>query len=329
MMRAFSLLSRFLSSRVCTLAAFSTLWLAAGCQERGRDGQLLDTPTSGTIQIAVDESFQPIIESHVDTFQKLYSLAHVRAVYGPEATILQSFLDSDSVRDIILSRRLTKEENAFFASKQLVPVTTRIAIDAVAIVLNPANADTLLSVAQLQDLFSGKLTKWKQLNPESKLDGDVTVVFDNTASSTTRYVRDSVLAGQPMTPNVFATKTNTELLDYVASHPGALGVLGVNWISDGDDQQVRGFLKKVRVAALTTKRGGATAQDFVKPYQYYIALRQYPLCRELFIINREGRNGLGTGFASFVAGDKGQRIFLKSGLMPAVPVRREVEFRER
>ena len=68
--------------------------------------------------------------------------------------------------------------------------------------------------------------------------------------------------------------------------------------------------------------------DFVKPYQGNVALWRlrrppyYPLCRELYVISREGRTGLGTGFASFVAGDNGQRIFLKAGLVPAtVPVR--------
>jgi phosphate transport system substrate-binding protein len=60
----------------------------------------------------------------------------------------------------------------------------------------------------------------------------------------------------------------------------------------------------------------------MKPYQAYIALKQYPLWRTVQITLREPRVGLGTGFASFVASDKGQRIVLKSGLVPATaPVR--------
>jgi phosphate transport system substrate-binding protein len=62
--------------------------------------------------------------------------------------------------------------------------------------------------------------------------------------------------------------------------------------------------------------------DYYKPYQAYIALKNYPLTRDVMIINREGRNGLGTGFASFVAGDKGQRMIRLMGLLPAtMPVR--------
>ena len=237
---------------------------------------------------------------------------------------------SDSVRDVVAARRLTTEEEAELQKQHIIPVQTRVAIDGVAVIVHPTNPDSLLSVAQLAELCAGKAPEWSRLNAENKL-GTVTLVFDNSASSTRRYVRDSVLRGEALASTAFATKTNEELIEYVATHPGAIGFIGVNWISDEDDAAVRGFLKKVRVAALTTKRGGATPRDFVKPYQANVALwriRQkaeqpyYPLCRELYVISREGRAGLGTGFASFVAGDKGQRIFLKAGLVPAtVPVR--------
>jgi phosphate transport system substrate-binding protein len=55
----------------------------------------------------------------------------------------------------------------------------------------------------------------------------------------------------------------------------------------------------------------------LQPYQAYLALKTYPLRRELFVINREARTGIASGFASFVAGTKGQLIILKSGLLPA------------
>ncbi|MBC7448406.1 MAG: substrate-binding domain-containing protein [Hymenobacteraceae bacterium] len=306
--------------------ALLALGALTGCPET-KNGKLLDTPTSGSIQIAVDETLQPILAAHIDSFQGLYPAAKVRASYAPETKAMAAFMASDSVRVVVSTRRLTPEEEAELVKQQIIPVQTRIAVDGVAVILHPSNPDSLLSVAQVAELCDGTITQWGQLNPENKL-GAATVVFDNSASSTRRYVRDSVLSGQQVAATAFATKTHEELIEYVAAHPGAIGFIGVNWISDQDDAAVRGFLKKVRVAALTTKRGGATAADFVKPYQANVALWRirrapyYPLCRELYVISREGRAGLGTGFASFVAGDKGQRIFLKAGLVPAtVPVR--------
>ncbi len=317
-----------LKSFALTAASVAALLLlATSCQETGKDGKLLDTPTSGSIRIAVDESFQPIVESHIDTFQKLYPDARVRASYLPETQAVEEFMASDSVRDIIMSRRLTKDEDAEMARLNLIPTTVSIALDGVAIILHPSNPDSLLTVAQLAELCSGRFTRWQQINPESK-QGDVAVVFDNANSSTARYVKDSVLHGAALSKALFATKTNPELIEYVATHPGAMGILGVNWLSDGDDPTVKGFLRKVRVVALSSKNSSPTAADYMQPFQGYVALSKvkgrahYPLTREIFIISREGRSGLGTGFASFVAGDKGQRIFLKAGLVPAsVPVR--------
>jgi len=52
------------------------------------------------------------------------------------------------------------------------------------------------------------------------------------------------------------------------------------------------------------------------------------LSRDIYIINAEPRNGLVTGFSSFVASDKGQRIILKSGILPAIAPTRVVSVRK-
>jgi phosphate transport system substrate-binding protein len=101
-----------------------------------------------------------------------------------------------------------------------------------------------------------------------------------------------------------------------------IGIIGLNWISDGDDPKSLGFLNQIKVMSVSSKKTNAKSEEAYAPYQAYIAQKFYPLTRELFVISREARAGLGTGFASFVAGDKGQRIVLKSGLLPAtMPVR--------
>jgi phosphate transport system substrate-binding protein len=94
--------------------------------------------------------------------------------------------------------------------------------------------------------------------------------------------------------------------------------VGANWISDRDDAAVQSFLKKVRVVGISANPHPQKADDYVQPYQAYMALKTYPLRREVYLISREARAGLGTGFASFAAGNKGQLIILKSGLVPAV-----------
>jgi phosphate transport system substrate-binding protein len=278
------------------------------------------------VAISVDETFAPILEAQVDTFQKLYTEAHIKTTYQPEDSVMLDLLN-DKVKLAVISRELNADEKAELIKQNMLPHATKIGIDGLAVILHPSNPDSLLTITQLRSIFSGKTTAWKQVSGQSKL-GDVNVVFDANRSSTLRFVRDSLLRGQPLTKKVFAANSNPQALDYVAAHPDAIGVVGVNWVSDLDDPKVRGFLRRVRVAAITA-RPNPTKDDYIQPYQVYLApkppellrdhpdLQNYPLRRDIYIISREARTGLGSGFASFVAGQKGQLIFQKSGLMPA------------
>lgn len=309
------------------------LLLAAGllpaCHSKGGGSaadEPTDTPTSGRVSISVDETFAPILESQVDTFQKLYPDAHVKASYQPEDSVMLNLLN-DKVKLAILSRDLTAKEKAELDKQTMVPKVTKIGTDGLAIILHPSNPDSLLTMTQLRSIFSGQTTNWKQVSGPNKL-GEVNVVFDANRSSTLRFVRDSLLRGQELTKRVFAAKSNPEALAYVAAHPASIGVIGINWVSDHDDPKVMSFLKTVRVAAITA-RPNPTKNDFIQPYQAYLApytpeqlranseFQKYPLQRDIYVINREARTGLGSGFASFIAGQKGQLIFYKSGLLPA------------
>jgi phosphate transport system substrate-binding protein len=105
-------------------------------------------------------------------------------------------------------------------------------------------------------------------------------------------------------------------VDYVSKNKNALGLIGVEWISDSDDSTTNTFLSKVKVV------GVSGDSIHFQPYQAYMALKHYPLTRTITTINREGRTGLGTGFVAFFASERGQRIVLKAGLVPkTMPLR--------
>ena len=285
-----------------------------------------DTPTSGNVAVSVDETFAPILQAQIDTFAKLYPNAHVQMSFQPEEKVMLDLIN-DKVKLAVVARELNAEETADFVKQNIIPRTTRIGIDGLAIVLNRANPDSLLTVAQLADIFTGKTSNWNQISGKKAL-AAINVVFDANRSSTARYVRDTITRGTALTTRVFAATSNPALLDYVATHPSAIGIVGVNWISDRDDPTAMKFFNKVRVASITS-RPNPKPDDFIQPFQVYLAektpaqlaehadLQNYPLRRNLYVISREARAGLGTGFASFVAGKNGQLIFQKSGLLPA------------
>ena len=157
--------------------------------------------------------------------------------------------------------------------------------------------------------------KWTELRDICLGKGDhpLQVVFDNQASSTVRYITDSMLKGQPMSTNVYAAKSNQEVIDYVAKNKNAIGVIGVSWVADGKDSAAESFLKQVQVAGVWPDNDSVNA--YVKPYQAYIGLREYPCTRSFYFITKETWPGLGTGLVNYLCRD-GQLVFRTAKMFP-------------
>ena len=230
-------------------------------------------------------------------------------------------LINDSVRLVVASRQLNDDEKGYFKKINLEPRITKVAVDAVALIVHNDNHDTLLKYERVQDVFTGKIKSWKQLDPKSSLDS-IIIVFDHAGSGNVRYLKETFLKDQPLPSNCFAATSNKEVIEYVKQHKNAIGVIGVNWISDNNSDSANSFLKMIHVVSLSPPVNAPYSDGYFKPYPYYMALKQYPLVRDVYIVSREARAGLGTGFASFVAGDAGQRIVRLKGMLPAtIPVR--------
>ncbi|MCO4291267.1 substrate-binding domain-containing protein [Solitalea sp. MAHUQ-68] len=291
----------------------------SGCGSNSNQ-KVLDTTTSGEINISVDETFEPIVQAELDVFHAIYLTAKIKAHYKSEGDVINDLI-TDSARAIVVTRELTPAELKPLQDKKLVVRSTKFAIDAIALIINPANTDSTFSMPNLRDIFSGTISNWNELD-KANANEDITVVFDNPNSSTVRYMKEMAGKNQFSAKNFFALKTNKEVIEYVSKHKNALGIIGVNWISDSDDSTATGFLKKIKVGAIAPDDGQPGSGEYRKPYQAYIAQGFYPLVRRVYVLSRESHMGLGTGFAAFVAGDKGQRIVLKSGLVPArMPIR--------
>lgn len=148
------------------------------------------------------------------------------------------------------------------------------------------------------------------------------MVFDNNKSSNTRFVREKFELKGNFPSTCFAVKSNSDVINYVENNKNAIGIISVNWISDKNDSISHGFLHRIKVVSVGDEGNTDGTGNYYKPYQGYIAEGTYPLTREVYMINRETFAGLGSGFISFVAGEKGQRIILKSGIIPAtMPIR--------
>lgn len=285
----------------------------------GTPGSISDeTPTRGSIRITSDESFQPLIDTEVFTFTHLYNNAHITASYKPEYDVINDFMN-DSVKVIVTSKKLTDDQIQYLRDTLVIARTTTYAYDALALVSNKKNIDTLLKFNTIKNIFLGKTSNWKEVNPKSKL-GSIRVVFDNTKSGNIRYFKELFEIKDTLPGNFYAVNDNAEVIDFVSRNPDALGIISVNWISDKDDSLSMSFINKINVIAVS--------QEFIddgsyyRPYQGSIYDKSYPFTREIYFISRETFTGLGSGFIQFATAEQGQRIVLKSGLVPGtMPIR--------
>jgi len=278
-----------------------------------------DGPTTGHLKIGIDDSYSLMMDSQIYTFEALYTYAKVLPTYKPEAEVIQDLMN-DSIQAAVICRDLTPNEKAFFEKKQRIVTTTKIAVDALAFIVNPDNPDTNLTLATIKNIFTGATSKWNQIDKNAKEDV-INIVFDNDKSCNARTISETLLDKKAFPPNTFAVKSNAEVIDYVSKNKNAIGVISVSWISDMHDPVSQGFMKKIKVVALSDKEN-AGADDFKKPYQAWIYEKTYPLRRDVYFVKTGLQESLGSGFAAFVAGEKGQLIIHKMGMVAATaPVR--------
>ena len=304
------------------LCIYILLFALTSCNNESNN-KTTDTTTSGEINISCDESLKPIIEAEEAVFEELYPNAELNIIYTNEQNAINLVLQ-DSARAAIITRKMSNEEEAILKEQKIARSRAiKIAYDAVGFILHPENKDTIFTVEQIAGILSGKINDWSQINPKNK-QGAIQVVFDNPASGAIRMLKDSLHLGKDLGENCFAVKSNPEVVSHVEKNKNSIGIIGVSWISDPDDSLVRYFMKKIQVAEIKPKK--ITIESITwKPIQGNIHLRQYPFWREVFVVSREARTGLGTGFASFLSGDQGQRIILKAGLVPSKAAIRTIE----
>jgi phosphate transport system substrate-binding protein len=284
------------------------LWVSQACQSgnetSGKDKKPYDTPTQGRIVISVDESFKPIIDSQLKVFKASFPETDIVAYYKAEAECLKD-LEVDSVRMVIVTRGLSREESEGFLEKiNFKPVWGLIAYDAVAVVANKKSKTNTLSIKELRSMLDGSIG------------GDYEVVMDGTqATSTVRFAMDTLLKGKPLGSRVVAARSSEGVIDYVEKSPNAIGLLGVSWVGNPEDEQQLSFQNRIQMVSMKCETCNEDA--YVLPYQANIALGRYPLTRGIYYILKENYEGLGKGFVNFLIYERGQLIFKRAYLLPA------------
>lgn len=310
------------------VSAVCVACILPACKGKGKkDSPKGNTSTSGVVVMACDASFESVMEQEIEVFEYVYPHASILSYYTDENACIDSLLFG-SARLAVVSHELSKEQTKFLKDKRHFAKTKKIAVDAIAVIVNPENPVENLSLNDLSEILSGKVTEWNDIYP-SKL-GKIQVIFDHNGSSIVKYVTDSLMNGAPFAPNVYSAESMRGVFDAVKERRNAIGLVGVSWIStdlktseltagervktlEADDTTATTFTDEVKVMAIRRNNSPVA----YKPYQAYIFDGSYPLYRPMYMINTGASGSLANGFFAFVTSFRGQKLMMSTGVLPA------------
>ena len=301
-------------SPICLLFVCLTFWCCRNQPAREKPAEGL---THGKADIWVDHSLKPLMETSIHVFHELYPESKFNLQYGSEKEIINQLMH-DSFRIAVLGRTLNQQENdAMRALHGVSPKISPIAVDGLALIVHPDNPVSSLTQDQVRKILSGEWHTWQEVDQKGDADS-IQIVYDHAGSGLARFVFDSILRANADLIVGRSVTDISQIADVVGRQKHALGIIASSWISDINDANAQKFLEAIRVLYVWNR----PQTDSFRPYQASLATKDYPYRRKIHLINAQGYQGLGMGLAGMMTSPRGQKIVLKSGLLPVtMPLR--------
>jgi phosphate transport system substrate-binding protein len=204
------------------------------------------------------------------------------------------------------SRNIKEKETALAKQKSVSPYEIKVALDGIAVVVNPANPISKLTMDQLAAIFSGAITNWKELGGASQR---IVVLSREVNSGTHVYFKEHVLrkndpnSKAEFAPGALLLSSSQAIADEVAGNPAAIGYYGMGYIS-------------------TKQKPVAVAKDsksaYVEPSIENVVKGAYPISRPLLLYTNDAPQGLVKKFVDFTLSEKGQAIIRSTDFVPLI-----------
>lgn len=289
---------------------FAMLWLSLiSCNESNK--KVKEDVLVGELTVSVDESVYPIYLEQKQVFENSYKDATIVAVPEPEGSAINKLLAGTS-SFAILTRNLTEAEENTFKQRSITPRIFPIGYDAIVVVGNVSNPDTSITISNIIGLMKGDASS------------NITLVFDNLNSSIFRYFRDLGKLSKVANTYVEGVTSSEAVLKAVVENDMKVGLISLNQYLSLKSS----FSEINKIRILSVLNESLVSPKYVLPSQATLSTDEYPLKRTIYALNYQPNLGLGIGFSSFLTGDRGQRIMLKSGLLPATMPGREIIIRD-
>ncbi|ABS61272.1 phosphate ABC transporter substrate-binding protein [Fervidobacterium nodosum] len=253
-----------------------------------------------TLVIKGSNTLLDVAQLWVEEFNKLYPEIKVTLEGAGSSTGIAALFNNTT--DIANSSRWLKNsevQNMFNQKKWLAPIL--VAWDGIAIVVHKDIQMKNITIQQLKDIYTGKITRWNQIDPNLPA-RDIVAFSRNTASGTFEVFKEKVLGDEKMSPRVRMLESSMAELETVAKTPFSIAYFGVGYV---DPNQVK----------VLTVNG-------ISPSKQNILAGKYPLSRPLFVFvdvtNGWPEEGPVAEYLKFIMSKKGQELVEKAGFVAAL-----------
>ncbi|MEM6298824.1 MAG: phosphate ABC transporter substrate-binding protein [Bacteroidota bacterium] len=256
----------------------------------------LFTPFVGltqTFDIKGSDTMYPLARELADAYMSENAGTTILVQGGGSSTGIRA-MKKAQVGIALVSRQLQAKE------KEEIPTVKHqvVAYDALSIIVHPSNQVSELSIEQIKDIFTGKITNWKEVGGR---DEAIIVCTRDEDSGTYGFMQENIMKGEGFRASAHTSPSNSGVVQYVSKQSAAIGYVGLAYAED--------IIKTVAV-----KEGNKPA---VMPTFRNAMERKYPITRPLSFYYMPSRAAQVKKFIDFVMSSEGQRLTAYEGYIPA------------
>jgi len=250
-----------------------------------------------SIQVKGSDTMVNLGQAWAEKYMEKNDGSFVAVTGGGSGTGISSLI-SGTCDVAMCSRNIKEKEIALARQKGIDPKEIKVALDGLAVVVNPGNPVEKLTMGQLADIFTGRTVNWKDVGGK---DEKIVVLSREVNSGTHVYFKEHVLrqndpsSREEFSPQALMLSSSQAIADEVAGNPAAIGYYGMGYISKNQ--------KPVSIAA-------DESSPYESPTSENVMNGKYPISRPLYVYTNGAPGGLIKEFMDFALSDEGQEIVL-------------------
>lgn len=239
----------------------------------------------------------PLSQRFAEVYNKKYAGSGISVIGGGSGVGISALLSNTT--DIAQSSRKMKMDEKLKVQESGKSVKeTIIAYDALAVIVNPENPISQLTREQLEGIFTGKLTNWKQVGgPDMK----IIVYSRETSSGTYDFFKEHVMNKKNFTSSALLMAATGAVVQSVSQTKGAIGYVGLAYVE-----------KEVKALKVSYDKG----KTYVAPNVENAKSKKYPITRPLYYYYTNAIEAKVKPLISFILSKEGQNIVLAEGYVP-------------